>query len=157
MLSSVLWMRKQAQRGNCSAGSDALVLGDDACSNSLAFLVNSDYRLRTGARELQMGGKGGNFLTPVIVIYIVLEIKASRVLIPFFSRPGVDYSDLMLATKGQLQLWASHSLYSCDLLVLITFLMYETGYLFINSNKCVLRAFSVYTRDSSGLQVIAVN
>lgn len=57
------------------------------------------------------------------------KLRPVRVFMPFFSRPGVDYSNLMLATKRQL--WAYHLLiYSCDLLILITFLMYQMGALF---------------------------
>ena len=53
---------------------------------------------------------------------------------PFFSRPGVEYSNLMLASKRQL--WAYHLfIYSCDLLILITFLMYKMGHFFTNSTN----------------------
>ena len=58
------------------------------------------------------------------------KLRPVRVLMPFFSRPGVDYSNLMLATKRQL--WAYHLfIYSCGLLILITFLMYKMGHFFI--------------------------
>ena len=62
------------------------------------------------------------------------KLRPVRVLMPFFSRPGVDYSNLMLATKRQL--WAYHLfIYSCGLLILITFLMYKMGHFFINSTS----------------------
>lgn len=109
-----------------------------ACSGMLSgVFVGIEHWIIQTKTAVYLGGKRRKLiLTPMVFIYVVLKIYwPVRFLIAFFSRPRVDYSNLVLVMRQLqgVQLWASHLFYSCDLLILITFLIYETGPCFINS------------------------
>ena len=76
-LSSVLWLREQAQPGNCSAGSEALA-GKNACSNSLAFLVNRDHRLRVGLRSYRGEEREETSLLSSLLCMLYRKLRPGR-------------------------------------------------------------------------------
>lgn len=72
MLSSVPWMRKQAQPGNCSAGSEALLLVKMLVLTA-GLLGEQGPSPEGGAQEPHRGGEGGDCLTLITVMCVVLQ------------------------------------------------------------------------------------
>lgn len=96
--------------------------------------MSRDHRLRVGLRSCIGEEREDAASLSSLLRVLYYKLRPMRVLMPFFSRPGVDYSNLMLASKKQL--WAYHLfIYSCDLLILITFLMYKMGHFFTDSTS----------------------